>query len=151
MSREQPGPRRESRRLVRAREFVGPPATRIWAPPERLAPQTRRAPRVLGTSLPYSAKTEGKQEDVLVSDISMPDVDGYALLRAIQARSLGDAPILPVIAVTANARPADRERALAAGHRLHLSKPVDEGDQVAAVADLAGRLRGRAAKRPSPG
>jgi signal transduction histidine kinase/ActR/RegA family two-component response regulator len=94
---------------------------------------------------------EGKQQDVLVSDISMPDVDGYALLRAIRAQRSGGAAILPAIAVTAYARPADRRLALAAGYRLHLSKPVDQRVLVAAVADLAGRRPPRAAKRPSSG
>jgi CheY-like chemotaxis protein len=80
---------------------------------------------------------EGEQQDVLVSDVSMPDVDGYALLRTIRARSSGGAATLPAIAVTAYARPADRRLALAAGYRLHLSKPVDQRVLVAAVADFA--------------
>jgi signal transduction histidine kinase/ActR/RegA family two-component response regulator len=91
-----------------------------------------------------------QRQDVLVSDISMPDVDGYALLRAIRARSSGGATIVPAIAVTAYAGPKDRQLALAAGYRLHLSKPVDQGELVAAVADLAGRRRPRAAKGSSP-
>jgi CheY-like chemotaxis protein len=76
----------------------------------------------------------------------MPDVDGYALLRAIRARISGGAAILPAIAVTAYARPADRRLALAAGYRLHLSKPVDQRVLVAAVADLAGGRPPRTAK-----
>ena len=83
-----------------------------------------------------------KPQDVLVSDISMPDADGYALLRAIRAGS-GDAAIVPAIAVTAYAGPTDRQRVLAAGYRVHLTKPVDQGVLVSAVADLAG-------KRPPP-
>ena len=78
-----------------------------------------------------------KTQDVLVGDISMPDVDGYAFLRALRARSPG-AAILPAVAVTAYAGPEDRKRAFAAGYRSYLSKPVDQHDLVAAVAELAG-------------
>jgi CheY-like chemotaxis protein len=94
----------------------------------------------------------GKQQDVLVSDISMPGVDGYALLSGIRARSSGDAAIVPAIAVTAYAGPMDRQLALAAGYRMHLSKPVDQHVLLAAVAELAGRRpRRRVAKNPSSG
>jgi CheY-like chemotaxis protein len=92
-----------------------------------------------------------ERQDVLISDISMPDVDGYALLRALRARSSGGAAILPAIAVTAYAGPTDRQLALAAGYRLHLSKPVDQDELVAAVANLAGRRLPHAAKSRSPG
>lgn len=93
----------------------------------------------------------GKQQDVLVSDISMPDVDGYALMREIRAHSSSDAATVPAIAVTAYAGAMDRQRALAAGYRLHLSKPVGQHELVAAVAELAGRHPPRAAKSRRPG
>ena len=81
----------------------------------------------------------GKQQDVLVSDIGMPDLDGYALLRSIRALSSDDGALVPAVAVTAYAGPVDRQLALAAGYQLHLSKPVGQEDLVAAVAELAGR------------
>lgn len=90
-----------------------------------------------------------EQPDVLISDISMPDVDGYTLLRAIRTRSSASARIVPAIAVTAYASAADRKMALAAGYRLHLSKPVDQRELVAAVAELAGKRLPRDAKRSS--
>ncbi len=93
----------------------------------------------------------GKQQDVLVSDISMPDVDGYALMRTIRARSSGDAAIVPAVAVTAHAGAMGRQSALAAGYRLHLSKPVGQDELVAAVAELARRRPRRPAKSGSPG
>jgi signal transduction histidine kinase/ActR/RegA family two-component response regulator len=83
----------------------------------------------------------GDKQDVLVSDISMPEVDGYELLREMRTRKSRSGAIVPAIAVTAYASVADRERALAAGYRLHLSKPIDQGSLVAAVADLAGRRK----------
>ena len=66
----------------------------------------------------------GFEPDVLVSDISMPEKDGYELIRDI--RALGrNAEDLPAVAVTALASPEDRRHALAAGFQVHLSKPVD--------------------------
>lgn len=61
--------------------------------------------------------------DVLVCDIGLPDDDGYGLLRRL--RNLPDGGRIPAIALTARARPDDRARALAAGFRAHLSKPLD--------------------------
>jgi CheY-like chemotaxis protein len=78
-------------------------------------------------------------QDVIVSDISMPDIDGYALLRTIRARSASNHSLVPAIAVTAGAGQVDRQKALAAGYRLHLSKPVDQHELLAAVAELAGK------------
>ncbi len=73
--------------------------------------------------------------DVLVSDIGMPERDGYDLIRDI--RSLGRGPAeLPAVAVTAFASPEDRRRALAAGFQVHLPKPVDPGELTAVVARL---------------
>ena len=90
----------------------------------------------------------GKQQHVLVSDIGLPNLDGYALMREIRARSSSDAAIVPAIAVTAYAGAMDRQLALDAGYRLHLSKPVGQRALVSAVADLAGRRPAPAAKRP---
>jgi signal transduction histidine kinase/ActR/RegA family two-component response regulator len=92
-----------------------------------------------------------RRQDVLISDICMPDVDGYALMRRIRAHGASDAAMLPAIAVTAYATPADRRLALAAGYRLHLSKPVDQDELIAAVAELAGRRSPRAASNPRAG
>lgn len=61
--------------------------------------------------------------DVLLSDIGMPDTDGYELLRL--ARATVDTRSMKAIAVTAFARPEDRERALAAGYDEHLAKPAE--------------------------
>jgi CheY-like chemotaxis protein len=78
----------------------------------------------------------GFAPDVLICDIGMPDMDGYALMREIR-RMPGGAGATPSIALTAFARAEDRARALAAGYQLHLGKPVDEANLVAAVASLA--------------
>jgi CheY-like chemotaxis protein len=77
--------------------------------------------------------------DVVVSDISMPEADGYELIRHIRGRATEKGGAVPAIALTAYARDRDRERALAAGFQLHMAKPVEPDDLVVAVADLAGR------------
>ena len=61
--------------------------------------------------------------DVLICDVGLPDDDGYGLLRRLRAMPEGQR--VPAIALTAYARPEDRARALAAGFRAHLSKPLD--------------------------
>ena len=61
--------------------------------------------------------------DVLVCDIGLPDDDGYGLLKRL--RRLPEGKLIPAIALTAYARPEDRAKALAAGFRAHLSKPLD--------------------------
>jgi PAS domain S-box-containing protein len=78
--------------------------------------------------------------DVLVSDIGMPERDGYDLIREI--RALGyDAEDLPAVAVTAFASPEDRRRALDAGFQVHLAKPVDPHELTAVIAGLAKSAR----------
>jgi CheY-like chemotaxis protein len=75
---------------------------------------------------------------VLVSDIGMPDQDGYDLLRKI--RTKGKTPAdLPAAALTAFARSSDRKRAMMAGFQTHVAKPVDPAELLAVVASLAGR------------
>ncbi len=76
------------------------------------------------------------QPDVLISDIAMPDSDGYELIRRI--RNAGSK--LPAISLTAHARAEDRVRALAAGFQMHLSKPVEPYELIVSIASLAGRL-----------
>jgi signal transduction histidine kinase/CheY-like chemotaxis protein len=73
--------------------------------------------------------------DVLVIDISMPDVDGYDLLRAIR-NGTSRAAHAPAIAFTAYAREEDRRRALATGFQRHLAKPVEADALVRAVASV---------------
>lgn len=62
--------------------------------------------------------------DALVSDIGMPEVDGYDLIRRVRELP-GDRGRIPAIALTAYARPEDREHAIDAGFQLHLAKPIE--------------------------
>lgn len=73
--------------------------------------------------------------DVIVSDIGLPDLDGYALLR--QLREIGSGAAVPAIALTAYARPEERRRARAAGFQVHMAKPFEPAELVAAVAQAA--------------
>jgi CheY-like chemotaxis protein/anti-sigma regulatory factor (Ser/Thr protein kinase) len=75
---------------------------------------------------------------VLVSDIGMPDQDGYDLVRAIRSRGRG-AREIPAVALTAFARSEDRRKAMLAGFQVHISKPVDPDELTAVVASLVGR------------
>jgi CheY-like chemotaxis protein len=77
--------------------------------------------------------------DVMLSDIGMPEKDGYDLIRAV--RSLPDlkAANVPAAAVTAFARTQDRTKSLLAGFQAHVTKPVDPGELVAVIAALTGR------------
>jgi CheY-like chemotaxis protein len=76
---------------------------------------------------------EAQSPDVLVSDVGMPEMDGYALIAARRGHeSARGAPVLPAVALTAYGRPEDRLRALEAGFNAHLTKPV-EPEELAAV------------------
>ncbi len=91
-----------------------------------------------GTAEEAVAAVRDQELDLLISDIGMPDVDGYQLLRRI--RSLGGPRSkIPAIALTAFARSEDRTRAMREGYLVHISKPVDPSELVATVANVAGR------------
>jgi PAS domain S-box-containing protein len=77
--------------------------------------------------------------DILISDIGMPDVDGYEFLRRLRALETGHARNVPAIALTAFAHPEDEAKSLAAGYSIHLSKPVAPETLAATVASLMGR------------
>ncbi len=72
---------------------------------------------------------------VLVADIGMPGEDGYSLIRRLREMRVA----IPAIALTAYARPEDRRRVLDAGFEMHVPKPVEPGELIQAIADLAGR------------
>ena len=85
---------------------------------------------------------ETERPDALVSDIGMPDVDGYELLRQVRALGQEKGGRIPAIALTAFARSEDRTRALRAGFMVHCAKPIEPSELVAAVASAVGRTGG---------
>jgi CheY-like chemotaxis protein len=86
------------------------------------------------------ALIESERPHVMVSDIGMPGMDGYELLRRVRALGEERGGKVPAIALTAFARSEDRTRALRAGFLVHVSKPVEPSELIATVASVAGRL-----------
>ncbi len=78
--------------------------------------------------------------DVVLSDLEMPEEDGFALMTQVRQLSASQHASLAAVAVTAHSRPEDRARALDAGFQWHLSKPVDPADLLSTVASLTGRF-----------
>ena len=76
-----------------------------------------------------------RRADVLISDIGMPDEDGYALIHRVRALDPKSGGTVPAIALTANARAEDRSHALAAGFQMHLAKPIDPGELTRTIAE----------------
>jgi len=85
------------------------------------------------------AAVKGHPPDVLLSDIEMPDENGYALIGRVRALAPEDGGAVPAAAMTAHGSREDRDRALAAGFQRHLPKPFQPADLFALVGDLAGR------------
>jgi signal transduction histidine kinase/ActR/RegA family two-component response regulator len=93
------------------------------------------------------ALLDRERPDVIVSDIGMPDIDGFELMRRIRRRPHDAGGEIPAIALTALTRQDDYERALQAGFDDYLAKPVDAGALVARIAEVAARRRNGAAAR----
>ena len=85
--------------------------------------------------------SSGTAIDILISDIGMPDEDGYALLRRVRALKPENGGEIPAIALTAYARTQDRTAALLAGFQSHVAKPVEPTELIVVIANLAGRIR----------
>jgi signal transduction histidine kinase/ActR/RegA family two-component response regulator len=82
-------------------------------------------------------ETEHELPHVIVSDIGMPDRDGYSFLESVRALPPELGGVIPVIAVTAYATPEDRAKALRAGFALHVGKPVRSEALIAAIRRVA--------------
>ncbi|MGH9935620.1 MAG: response regulator, partial [Blastocatellia bacterium] len=86
----------------------------------------------------------GERPDVLILDVAMPDEDGYKALERVREfeaeRGIAQSAQIPAIALTAFGRPEDRLKALAAGFRTHVAKPVEPAELAAVIASLVERL-----------
>jgi CheY-like chemotaxis protein len=80
-----------------------------------------------------------ERPEVLISDIGMPDEDGYSLIRRIRALPKEQGGRIPAVALTAYAQITDRTRALIEGFNNHVSKPAEPEELIAVVAAVAGR------------
>jgi CheY-like chemotaxis protein len=77
--------------------------------------------------------------DVIVSDIGMPFENGYSFLRNLRQVLQEEGGTIPALAITGYCRPEDRERALAAGFDLHLTKPIEPDHLLRALTELTRR------------
>ncbi len=93
-----------------------------------------------GSAAEGLSELQDKNPDVLVSDIGMPDEDGYSLIRKIRALPDEHHKNTKAIALTAFTRARDRMRALAAGFQNHVGKPVEPDELATVIASLTGRL-----------
>ena len=79
------------------------------------------------------------QPDVLVSDIGLPNEDGYSLIRKLRKLKSKRAKKIPAVALTAYATDEDRSEALAAGFQIHVAKPIEPESFVTSIATVLGR------------
>jgi CheY-like chemotaxis protein/anti-sigma regulatory factor (Ser/Thr protein kinase) len=99
----------------------------------RLAASAEECLRLMDADLP----------DLLVSDIGMPEEDGYGLIKKIRGRAREAGSDIPAVALTAYARTEDRTRALLSGFSTHVPKPIEPLELLAVLAALSGRARRR--------
>lgn len=83
------------------------------------------------------AALRASRPSIIVSDVGMPGMDGYQLIRALRAQLRDDR--VPALALTAFARAEDRKRSLAAGYQAHLAKPFDVAELILVIAGLLRR------------
>jgi CheY-like chemotaxis protein len=77
---------------------------------------------------------------VVVADLGMPVMDGFALIEQVRQHVDPKIRTIPAAALTAYARSEDRMRALQAGFQIHLAKPIDPGELVTTIAALAKQI-----------
>jgi CheY-like chemotaxis protein len=94
---------------------------------------------VTGTAAEAVEKLMAKTPDILISDIGMPGVDGYDLIRQIRRLPAANGGKVPAIALTAYTRTEDRLHALRAGYDMHVPKPVELAELVAVAASVVRR------------
>jgi CheY-like chemotaxis protein len=85
--------------------------------------------------------------DILISDIGLPEMDGYQLIEEIRRRDPSDGGRILAVALTAFARSEDKTRALLAGYQAHIAKPVESAELLATIASFAEVVRAQRAER----
>jgi signal transduction histidine kinase/ActR/RegA family two-component response regulator len=108
--------------------------------------------RVAGSAAQALQMLDVWKPDVLISDIAMPEEDGYVLIKKIRARGVDQSGNIPAAALTAYATTDDRVSILAAGFQMYLAKPAEPSELIAVVASLAARRRreGNGSSVPRP-
>jgi PAS domain S-box-containing protein len=82
-------------------------------------------------------KFQAQAPDLIISDIEMPDEDGFSLIKKLRAFNRTQTRKIPAVALTAHARPSERLKILSAGFQMHLAKPVDTSELIAVIANFA--------------
>jgi CheY-like chemotaxis protein len=95
--------------------------------------------RTCGSAREAISALEEYRPDVLVSDIGMPEEDGYSLIRKVRALNAESGGRTPAVALTAYARVEDRLQALSAGYNMHVSKPVEPTELAVVISSLVSR------------
>jgi len=85
--------------------------------------------------------------DLVVSDIGLPDIDGYDLMHRIRRLPAHLGGAIPAVALTAYARTEDRTRAFRAGYQAHLAKPIEPAELMATITSFAGLIEARRRSR----
>ncbi|MBI3653472.1 MAG: response regulator [Acidobacteria bacterium] len=86
-----------------------------------------------------TASAQEAKPDILISDIGMPEEDGYSLIRRIRALPPEQGGQIPAIALTAFTSAEDRRRALETGFQVHLAKPIEPNELIKVIGTLANR------------
>jgi len=97
--------------------------------------------RIAGSAREAVDAMRASPPDLLISDLGMPEVDGFELLAWVRQLGRDHGGEVPAVALTAFARSEDRLRALEAGFSAHISKPVEPSELIAVVASLVGANR----------
>jgi len=106
---------------------------------KRVLERCRASVTVCGSGAEGLKRLAALRTDVLITDIGMPHMDGYSLIKAVRALPSDGGGTTPAIALTAHARSQDRRRAMLSGFDIHVARPVEPTELVAVVARLARR------------
>jgi CheY-like chemotaxis protein len=108
---------------------------------KRVLTMSRASVITAGSAAEALAALRRDRPDILLSDIGMPEVDGYQLLAQVRQLPRTEGGDTPAVALTAFARSEDRRRALMAGFQMHLPKPVEPAELLAVVSSLSNSAR----------
>jgi PAS domain S-box-containing protein len=104
---------------------------------QRLLRERHAAVMTASSAAEALSDVQQQEFDLLISDVGMPDEDGYSLIRKVRAMDHSRTKPLPAIALTAYARTEDRVKSIEAGFQMHLAKPVEPVELLAMVTALA--------------
>ena len=139
-SRPIAAPRAPALRPAEAAAQTRAEAAQARAEYDDLVHRLRDANERLAAQAAQAHTLAAERPDVLVSDIGLPDEDGYALIRYIRQHEAEHGGVLPAVALTGYVRAEDRARVFAAGFQAHVAKPVDPVELMAAIAAVTNPL-----------